>query len=174
MTVVLALIAMHSTVLVAAGPTVDARLVAARTRLRIMEVGRVPSMPFRASGDSAYWRIVHIGRPALRDLATLIADPTPTGVAVPTYGGQYRVGDIAVIAMLDIVHDIPIVAMVHDRDPVASGGFDSYWRVIRKGPAERLRLRAAVLSWLDEHQSSLVWYAESGHPAGGWYGLLSE
>jgi hypothetical protein len=173
MTVALALILLHSPVFAAAGPT-DARLVAARNRLRVLEVRRVPSMPFRASADAAYWRIVRFGRPALRDLATLIADTTPTGIAVPTYGGDYRVGDVAVVAMLEIVHDVPIVEMVQSRDPTPSGGFDAYWRVIRKGPAERLRLRAAVMGWLDEHQSSLVWFAESGHPAGGWYGIAAE
>jgi hypothetical protein len=64
--------------------------------------------------------------------------------------------------------------MVQNRDSTHTGGFDAYWRVIRKGPAEGLRLRAAVVGWLDEHQSSLVWFAESGHPAGGWYGLPTE
>jgi hypothetical protein len=70
--------------------------------------------------------------------------------------------------------DIPVVEMIHDRDSTPSGGFDAYWRVIRKDPAERLRLRAAVVRWLREHQNSLVWFAESVHPAGGWFGVATE
>jgi hypothetical protein len=150
-----------------------ARCREAKARMRIAEVRKVPSIPVYGSGDSVYWSIVRMGKPALNDLLVLVGDPTTTGIPVPYYGGSYCIGDVAVLAMMDIVHDLPVAELVAPAGGSERHSFASYWQFVRQDPVNRRRLQRLLGVWLNENRSRLVWSPASGHPAAGWYRLPS-
>lgn len=56
-------------------------------------------------GDVEFWRVVRRGT---ESLVALLDDGAATAVSIPNYDGRYAVGDVALLALAEVVHGIPI------------------------------------------------------------------
>jgi len=138
----------------------------ARNNTRIAEIRRVPSMPFYDSGDFAYWEVVRRGLSAVPDLIILVEDTTPSGIPASNYGGEYSLGDLAFIALQDIVHGLPYLATPH-----GPRNFNEYLDFVRSSPENRKALRSKLGKWFLNVRMNLRWVSATAHPAGGWFEL---
>ena len=141
----------------------------------ILQIKAIPFYPERTRGDRRYWNIVRMGKDTFDDLLLLIDDPSDTSISVPLTGGTYAVGDIAVIALMDIVHGLPVLSMIQviqaDKGTVSEMdvGFNLYWNFVRESGTNRSRLRISIKKWLEKNKNNLIWIEKKGHPAGGWW-----
>ena len=151
----------------------ESAIEASRRHLKIESVANMAIGEPYGPHDEQFWDIVRLGKAAFPDLLILIEDDTPTAIQVDLFGGIYRVGDIAVIAMMEICPDLPIVKFVDDpqQPRFATIGFGVYWAYVRESHENRQTLQAQLRDWLAENESRLHWVAKSEHPAGGWYAL---
>ena len=138
----------------------------AKEKTRIADIQRVPSMPFYDSGDFAYWEVVRRGLSAVPDLLLLVEDTSPTGISASHYGGEYRIGDIAFLALQDIVHGLP-----HLATPEGPRSFGEYLTLVRSNPDNRRVLRSRMEEWFFSVRTDLRWVSATAHPAGGWFEL---
>jgi hypothetical protein len=148
---------------------------------RHLKIGLVADMSYGkpyGPPDENFWDIVRLGKAALPDLLILVEDDTVTELHVNYFGGVYQIGDIAVIAMMAICPDLPVVKFVDDpqQPRFETIGFGVYWAYVRESHDNRRRLQAKLRDWFAENESRLQWFAKPEHPAGGWYALgpLSE
>lgn len=102
-------------------------------------------------GDRYYWENIRKGNIAVPGLIELIDDNTDVGLAVPNFGGNYTVGDIAVIQIRDIHTDFPLEAIIKNKLGYSGGsemgGFWYYWRFVRENPENRTLLKKEVYKW---------------------------
>ena len=150
----------------------ESAIESSRRHLRIQAVA---DMSYGKPGppDEQFWDIVRLGKAALLDLILLIEDDTPTTVQVDLFGGTYTISDIAVIALMRICPDIPIVEFVDDpQEPqFENAGFGVYWVYVRESHDNRRVLQANIRDWVSDNEQRLQWVVQPEHPAGGWYAL---
>lgn len=141
----------------------------------IGSIGEMPYYPEWKSGDPVYWDIVRSGKPTIKFLIQIVDDSSDTSIDVPLFGGTYTVGDIAVHALLDIVHDLPVLELVNDLrkaqnvQACKNNGFGCYWNFVRDNNENRKQLQQAIKNWLRKNEKRLVWKEKEEHPAGGWW-----
>ena len=130
-------------------------------------------------GDPRFWSVVRDGKEAIPYLLDALQDPTPTEASVPNIGGVYAVGDVALTALGEIVHGIPISALTGVA-PSQDCGTCAWWRFVRADPANRRVVKAKVMNWIKKHEPNLVWrddgflltvdcVEQCTHPASGYY-----
>lgn len=124
-------------------------------------------------GDALFWAVVEQGRSAIPRLLSCAKDATPTPAGVRLVGGVYTVGDIALRAVQEIVHGMPVRSWCDDpaHPSVTTNGEDAYWAYVRTDPAHRALLASRAAEWLMEHASELEWHPDRRHPAHGWWEL---
>ena len=151
----------------------DSAIEAARQHLQIESIADMSNAKPYGPPDVHFWDIVRLGKAALPDLLILVEDETPTPVRVELFGGIYRVGDIAVIAMMRICPNLPVVEFVDDpqQPRFENIGFGIYWAYVRASRGNRQALQARLREWFVENESRLQWVVNSEHPAGGWYAI---
>jgi len=142
-------------------------------RKAILQIKALPYYPEWTTGDKQYWDIVRKGKDSFDDLAALVNDPSDTHISVPLIGGTYAVGDIALLALMDIVHGLPVLSMIQTICPNDKNnmdiGFGQYWNFVRKNRTNHSKLQKSIQKWLKKNSSSLVWVEKRGHPAKGWW-----
>ncbi len=160
---------------------------------RVAKLAAVSDMPYICDdfceggdgcGDASFWTVVRDGLDALPLLVDRLDDASPTTAALPNFGGEYAVGDVALDAISEIVRGIPTFDLVNVKfdDSEEGCGGCAWWNFVRASPANRQRVEKAVGKWLSEAKPRLQWQRsdEFGtldcvracvHPAGGHYAL---
>jgi hypothetical protein len=156
-------------------PAAKWALEVARQRLGIDSVSDMTFARPWGCRDEQFWKIVRLGKAAVPDLLTLVDDDSPTGLQVDLFGGEYQVGDIAVLALTKIYPDLPLLEFVDNpqQPRFETVGFGVYWAYVRESRANRRDLQHTLSEWVVKNEDRLKWVAVPGHPAGGWYALGS-
>jgi hypothetical protein len=107
-------------------------------------------------------------------LLDAITDPAPTQGARMTGGGPLRVGDLAVLALQDMVPALgdEVISAVHEPPSRAAAecGECALWDRL-DSPGGRLRLQRRLRSWFAQHRPGLVWQPLAGYLPGGRFQL---
>lgn len=138
----------------------------------LLSLNQIPRAEPAEDPDGCFWELVKEGRPLIPELLELTSDATITRHLVPLFGGSYAVGDIATVALMQIV-EIPVLDLVMSLDPDAPTecGFCAYWNFVRADPERRVMLRDELRDWYDEHANQLAWKPNPYIPAGGIWGM---
>jgi len=129
-------------------------------------------------GDNYFWSVVKLKEKALPFLIEKIADTAITKTAVPNFGGEYTVGDIAYQALEEIIDGIPTFELLGVEFDKTGCGYCSYWQHLRKKKVNRKVFSKAVSDWFKKNKSKLIWVisnkvltcdCSSNHPNGGHY-----
>lgn len=113
--------------------------------------------PYKA--NDPFWRVVGHGKAALPYLVGKLDDATGIDYPVNFCGGDYAIGDVALLAMMHIVHDLPVESWVEEpfRAQFKQKGFCAYYDYVRASPINRVHLKKAIEEWLSEHMDGLRW-----------------
>ena len=132
-----------------------------------------PSGPEMAVSDPVYLKIVSRGLAVVPELAALLDNHTATPQPVPLFGGTWAVGDIAMSALSDIVHDVPWLSFVSEdaRKAGLNCGFCVYWKYVRASRQNRTVLASRFRAWYSLHASHLTWKPNPHTRTGGAYVL---
>lgn len=126
-------------------------------------------------GSPLFWRIVQEGEAAIPFLVEKLDDTTPTHATIPNFGGKYTVADVSMVALEEIVADLPYKQLVHVA-PSKVCGECSWWSYVRASLQNRRTVKNRLQAWLASQ--NLTWTASSSltsldcvthcnHPAGG-------
>jgi hypothetical protein len=131
-------------------------------------------------GDKIFWRIVEQKEDIIPFLLDKLSDTSLVEVAVPNFGGQYTVADIAFTALLEIIKGIPTFELLGVKFDKNGCGGCSYWDHLRRDIRNRKKFQTNVSNWYDRNKSNLVWVTSNQfltcdcigkHPNGGHYEL---
>nr|WP_322625951.1 hypothetical protein [uncultured Flavobacterium sp.] len=127
-------------------------------------------------GDHLYWQVVGLKLRAVPHLIALIENEEPTQAKLPKGKGYYKTGDVAVMALREIVHDLPVEEFVGYK----MADFDNsakFFQKALKDAKKRTALKDAIQKWFDDSTGKLIY--EKGntygncecvgkHPVGGY------
>jgi hypothetical protein len=135
-----------------------------------------PSGPEMEVADPRYLDIVARGQAVMPELIPLLSDSTPTSQLVPLFGGTWAVGDIAMSAIFDIIHDVPWMSFTSQqtRDSFEQCGFCGYWQYVRDSQRNRRALRGRFSNWYVQHVGEMTWEAHPELLSKGYYVLRSS
>lgn len=130
----------------------------------------ISEMPVKNDGDEEFWNLVKQGEKIIDSLIVLIDNEKITSAHVYLFGGYYTVGDIAVMTLLKITPDLPLISMFSDTsgNHYKTIGFGVYWQYVREKSENRIALKEKIREWYNLH-SQLHWVKEKGSRAGGYY-----
>jgi len=142
----------------------------------------VTEMPYicryELCGDDLFWDVVRIRQGVIELLIDRLDDTTLTKANVMLFGGDYKVADIAYVALKEIIHDIPTFELLGVEFDKNGCGYCSYWNHLNEDLENRRRFKNAVKDWYFRHKDNLIWipdnkYAscdcQAKHPNGGHY-----
>jgi hypothetical protein len=121
--------------------------------------------------DPNLWQIVRLGLEHVPTILELVDDDTDTEMLVCLFGGNYAVGDVAVISFLRIIQSVPVALMAAGGDQEAFDriGFGTYWQFVRESQDNRDSMRRFLEEWFASNRSRLEWVRLHESPAGGYY-----
>ena len=102
-----------------------------------------------------YWELVAEGLEVVPAAIALIDDTTETKAAVPNWGGNYTVGDIAFSIITDMIEDIPVWEMIQGKKDYL--GQNVYFEFVRDNFQNRIFLKTALSQWFAKNRDSLIW-----------------
>lgn len=129
-------------------------------------------------GDKIFWDVVRLKDKAIPYLIAKLNDSTEVEASVPNTGGQYAVGDVAYVALEEIIKGIPTYELLAVKFDEHGCGECAYYNHLRKSIHNREKFKKAVSKWFDKNKLNLVWIVSnefstcdcSGkHPNGGHY-----
>jgi hypothetical protein len=103
-----------------------------------------------------FWRIVKLKDEAIPILLDKIDDTTTTSALVRHFGGYYTVGDLAYVALQEIVHSIPTFELLGVPFDTNGCGYCAYWQHLSDF-SNRQKFKIALKNWFDKNQQNLVW-----------------
>jgi hypothetical protein len=127
-------------------------------------------------GDHLYWQVVNIRLQAVPQLIGMVDDVSPSQAKLPS-GVYYRTGDVALIALKEIIHNIPIEELSGFKPGDFAAPYYFYEQGL-KDKAKRTALKEALLKWYRENQKNIVFKVGQTygncecfgkHPVGGAY-----
>lgn len=130
-------------------------------------------------GDHLFWQVVGLKLRAVPHLIALIENEELTQAKLPKGKGFYKLGDVAVMALREIVHDLPIEEFVGHKLSEFDNSAKFYQKVL-KDAKKRTALKEAVQKWFADNNGKLTY--EKGntygscdcvgkHPVGGYSAL---
>lgn len=154
---------------------------------KIKYIKEMPYVP-ELSGDNKFWNLIRYKKAIVPDLISLIDDTTLTKANVKNYGGSYRVGDIAIYALGEIIHDLNVMEFITNWEKFDSTvSVYNYYLFTRETYANRIKLKRMVEEWYQKNEQGLIWVADNElykkkeisdkfykYPSGGYYILKKE
>ncbi len=137
-------------------------------------------------GDQIFWQVVRDGMAAVPSLVELLDNPDVTTVDVPNIGGKYAVGDVALVALTEILRPVPRWQLAGISGNVERDAF-TWFDYLRSDVAHRRTLKGNLEAWLEAKKPELIWHPQEGdsadafgsvdcvsrctHPAGGYFSV---
>lgn len=91
-------------------------------------------------------------------LIAKIDDSTQTNLTVTNFGGVYTVGDLAYLALQEIIADIPTFELLGiDCNSENDCGYGKYWSHLRENNENKHSFRLAVQDWYYKIDHFFVW-----------------
>lgn len=130
-------------------------------------------------GDHLFWQVVELRQKAVPYLIALIESQEPTQAKLPSGKGYYRLGDVALMALVEIIHELPVEELAG----VKYGSYSDRWKFYHKGlkdKKKRAALKEAIDKWYKDNRGKLVFeksdtYGNCNcvgkHPIGGYFML---
>jgi|GEM_PF-1293565 len=135
-------------------------------------------------GDQLFWDIVKLyDRNAIPLLIEKLDDTTKTELIAPLFGFAYTVGDVAYVALNEIVINIPTFELLGVEFDQNGCGYCSYWKHLNKSYENRKAFKKNVKSWFEENNDKMGWFRSdriltgdcSGkHPNGGHFKVVND
>ena len=121
--------------------------------------------------DPDWWQVVRLGLEHVPTILELVDDDTETEMLVCLFGGNFAVGDVAVISFMSIIQGVSVALMAAggDQDAFDRIGFGTYWQFVRESQENRESMRRFLEEWFASNQSRLEWVRLHESPAGGYY-----
>lgn len=108
-------------------------------------------------GDKIFWDVVRCKLDAVPGLINKLSDTTQTKAAVPYFGGQYTVADVAYVALSEIIDGIPTFKLLGTTFDTTGCCYCSYWNYLRSNLKNRNNFRESVFRWYVKNRTKLVW-----------------
>jgi len=133
-------------------------------------------------GDNLFWKIVGFRLLAVPQLINLVDDMELTQAKLPSGKGRYRTGDAALMALKEIIHNIPI----EEFSGLKTADFAAPYYFYEKGlkdKKKRTALKEALLKWYADNRKNIIFKVGQGygncecagkHPVGGAYNLKTK
>jgi len=128
-------------------------------------------------GDHLFWQVVNIRLQAVPQLIGMVDDMKPSQAKLPSQDGYYRTGDVALMALKEIIHNIPIETLSGLKTADFAAPYYFYEQGL-KDKATRTALKEALLKWYAENQKAVIFKKGQSygncdcfgkHPVGGAY-----
>lgn len=128
-------------------------------------------------GDRLFWKVVGYRLRAVPQLINMVEDMRPTQAKLPSGGGYYRTGDAALMALKEIIHNIPIEAL----SGLKTADFTALYYFYEAGLKDkkiRYELKEALAAWYKKNQKNIIFKVGQSygncecwgkHPVGGAY-----
>lgn len=127
-------------------------------------------------GDHLYWKVAELRVRAVPHLIALIENEEPTQAKLPKGKGFYKTGDVAIMVLQEIIHELPVQEFLgHKMSEYPDTG--KYLQKLLKNPESRTELKKAIQKWYDSNYFKLKFekaeeYANCNcagkHPVGGY------
>lgn len=130
-----------------------------------------------------FWSVVQKKQEIIPLLIEKMSDTTQTKADVPLFVGVWTVGDIAYLALQEIIKDIPTFELMGIKSDLYNCGYCTYWYYLREDANHRKTFQAELLNWYNKNKSNLVWVTSNDflsfncrgcndkHPNGGHFEL---
>ncbi len=128
-------------------------------------------------GDILFWNVVMLKEKAILPLIKKVGDATPTEATAAPTPRRYTVGDVALSALQEIIHGIPVYEIAGIKYDESLGSLN-YWYYFDK-KSNRKKFQKNLYKWYNENKNSLEWIESNnrfeicacfgGHPNGGYY-----
>lgn len=130
-----------------------------------------PNFFNRSIYDDFYWDVIKYGLPAIPCLIEKTKDTSLTQEKIPYFSdpyGQLRTGDVAFLAIMDMVKrsDNDIYAIFNGDANV--DGFYAYYEFV-KDDSNRILLSERLNKWWQTESGNLIWIKAPCHGAGGFW-----
>lgn len=142
----------------------------------------VTEMPYicryELCGDNLFWDVVQMRQGVVELLIDRLDDTTLTKANVVLFGVDYKVADIAYVALKEIIQDIPTFELLGVEFDKNGCGYCSYWNHLNEDHENRRKFKNAVKDWYFKNKENLIWIADNKytscdcqakHPNGGHY-----
>ncbi|MDX1445210.1 hypothetical protein [Lishizhenia sp.] len=135
-----------------------------------------------ACGDVFFWEIVQAKDSAIPILLDKIIDTTQTKAPIQFAGINYTVGDVALLALMEIIHDIPLLDIINTKHSSREAPM-FIWKHLNQSLVNRKQFADTLRSWYNTHQNKLIWSPSNDfeicdcsgpHPNGGHYTLSED
>ncbi len=128
-----------------------------------------------ARGGERFQGIIKHCLDVVPELIALLNDSTPTSNPVAYWGGDYAIGDVAMVLISEIVH-VPWLDLVPTAtvERIETIGFGVYWEYVRESDSNRLTLQSNCDRWFTDNEDDLVWHSLPSSPQRGRLGLPKE
>lgn len=133
-------------------------------------------------GDHLYWKVAELKIRAIPHLIALIENEEPTQAKLPKGRGYYKTGDVAVMVLKEIIHELPVEEFLgHAMSEYPDTG--KYFQKVLKNSESRTTLKKAVQKWYDANYFKLAFekseeYANCAcagkHPTGGYLKIMKR
>ena len=121
----------------------------------------VTEMPYicryELCGDNLFWNVVRMRQGVIELLIDRLDDTTSTKANIMLFGGEYRVADIAYVALREIIQDIPTFKLLGVEFDKNGCGYCSYYNYLNKDYKNRQEFKTAVQNWYFQNINNLVW-----------------
>lgn len=133
-------------------------------------------------GDIFFWEIVQGKDSVITLLMDKISDTTKTAAPNNFAGINYSVGDIALLALQEIIHDIPTLDLA-GTEFSSSEGYGVFWKHLNTNTENRVLFVKALENWYNTNMEELTWVnsnvfeicdCSGPHPNGGHYVLKKD
>ena len=125
----------------------------------------VTEMPYicgyELCGDNLFWDVVRMRKGVIELLIDKLDDTTQTNANVALFGGNYKVADIAYVALKEIIHDIPTFELLGVEFEKNGCGYCSYWNHLNENFENRDKFKNAVKNWYFKNKDNLIWIANN-------------
>lgn len=112
-----------------------------------------PDGPVAFSQDEILFRkVVSYDRDAAWPLIAMLNETATTGITAAPFPYEYTVGDVAYLALQQIIPDIPTMKLLGIKDHDPADGYWPYWRKLNENPRNRRKFRRAVERWYDRYE----------------------
>jgi hypothetical protein len=127
-------------------------------------------------GDHLFWQVVNVRLQAVPQLIGMVDDMSVTQAKLPS-GDYYRTGDAALMALKEIIHNIPIEELSCLKMADFAAPYYFYNEGL-KDKAKRTALKEALLRWYTENKKNIIFKVGQTygncecfgkHPVGGAY-----
>lgn len=133
-------------------------------------------------GDNLFWKVVEFRIQEVPYLLNIIDNEDETQAKLPGGKGYYRLGDVALMALQEIIHGFP----VEEFSGLKKSDYAETWKFYHKGlkdKKKRTKLKEALALWFAQNQNNLEYIKSDDfgnctcvgkHPVGGFYQVKAK